>query len=214
RDHARRGSAHQGRSREHELRARAARAVPRSRRDGARGGARARGSHFRLHHQGVSQALRRALPAALDRLSPQARPLGAAGPLAAPWAVEWREVPWRRFAPLLVPLALYYLFLILSISASYEPRLSIGELGDATRLATLVLALLLVRGEQPVRRVIGGLVLVATLLALGGVVQLLTGQGGIDHRIRGPVSHYMTYSGVVLMSYLLLLSRLSTPGGW
>ncbi len=134
--------------------------------------------------------------------------------LVAPWAVSWREVPWRRFAPILVPLGLYYLLLVLSVAASYEPRTSVGDLGDPARLATLVFALLLVRGEKATRQVVGGLVLVASLLAFGGMVQLLAGQGDIDHRIRGPFSHYMTYSGVLLMCDLLLLARLSTPGGW
>jgi hypothetical protein len=135
--------------------------------------------------------------------------------LLTPWSVVWREVPWRRFrahpgaARALLP----------DVDSSRSPRPTSrapASARSATRrgLATLVLALLLVRGETAVRRVIGGLVLVASLLAFGGMVQLLAGQGDIDHRIRGPFSHYMTYSGVLLMCDLLLLARLSTPGGW
>ena len=130
-----------------------------------------------------------------------------------PWAVRLRAIPWRRYAPILWPLGAYYLLLALSVLASYEPEVSVGVLGDAMRLSTLFLALLLVRGEGPVRRVVGGLLLVASLLAVGGLLQLLAGGGDIDHRIRGPFSHYMTYSGVLLMCDLMLLARLSTPGG-
>lgn len=133
--------------------------------------------------------------------------------VTAPWALRLRSFPWRRYAPILVPLGVYYLLLVLSVAASYEPAISVGELGDAMRLATLVLALLLVRGEGPVRRVAGGLLLVASLLAFGGLAELVAGGGDIDHRIRGPFSHYMTYSGVLLMCDLMLLARLATPGG-
>jgi O-antigen ligase len=138
--------------------------------------------------------------------------MGLAG-LATAWASPWREVPWRRYAPILIPLATYYLLLVLSVIASYEPEPSFGELGDIARLATLAFALFLVRGENGVRRVVGGLLLIASLLAFGGLVELLAGGGDIDHRIRGPFSHYMTYTGVLLMCDLLLLARISTPGG-
>lgn len=139
--------------------------------------------------------------------------LGLTG-LVAAWSVEWKRVPWRKLAPLLVPVGVYYLVLVLSVAASYEPRVSVGDLGDVTRLATLALGLVLVRGETATRRVIGGLLVVASLLALGGMLQLLAGEGDIDHRIRGPFSHYMTYSGVLLLCDLLLFARLITPGGW
>ncbi len=132
--------------------------------------------------------------------------------LVLPFGVSLRAFPWRRYAPILLPLGVYYLLLVLSVAASYEPEISFGELGDVARLATLVFALLLARGEKPARRMVGGLLLVASLLAFAGMVQLLAGEGDIDHRIRGPFSHYMTYSGVLLMCDLLLLARLSTPG--
>jgi hypothetical protein len=66
-----------------------------------------------------------------------------------------------------------------------------------------------VRGERRARWVVDGLVVVATLVALAGLAQLLGDYGPIDRRIRGPFSHWMTFSGFLLICDLLLLARLA-----
>lgn len=128
--------------------------------------------------------------------------------LAAPWAVR-RPVDWRRFLPLAVPLGLYVLFLVVSTLASPEPRVSAGALSELFSLVTLVLGLALVRGEREVRRAVDGLVIVAALLAAWGITQFFFGYGGIDQRIRGPFSHYMTFAGFLLVADFLLLGALA-----
>lgn len=72
----------------------------------------------------------------------------------------------------------------------------------------------MVRGERSARRLVDGAVGVAAVVAAAGLAQFLWGYGGIDHRIRGPLSHYMTFSGVLLLADALLLARLATRGGW
>jgi O-antigen ligase len=80
-------------------------------------------------------------------------------------------------------------------------------------LATLPMALLLVRGERMVRLVVDGLVAVAALCAIYGAIQLLfLGYGSIDNRVPGPFSHYMTFAGVLLMADLLVIGALVCGG--
>jgi len=121
----------------------------------------------------------------------------------------------RRDARALAPLGLYVLGLLVSIVASYEPRASLRSASEIFSLATFPLALVWARGERQVRRLIDGVVIAAALCALFGLWQYFVGDyGGIDRRIRGPFSHYMTFAGVLLLADLLLLARLACGSGW
>lgn len=128
--------------------------------------------------------------------------------LAAPWARR-RPASWPALAPLFVPAGVYLLWLAGSVLASYDPWESARALSEVFNFAPLLLAPLLVRGEREVRRVVDGLVLVAALLACAGLAQLLVGYGDIEHRIRGPFSHYMTFSGFLLIADLLLIASIA-----
>jgi O-antigen ligase len=120
------------------------------------------------------------------------------------WSAPRRAESWRKWSALLRPLGFYVLALLVSIAASYEPRHSLGALSEIFSLCTLVFALLLVRGEGAVRRIVNGVIILSTLIALFGLAQYLWDYGGINNRIRGPFSHYMTFSGVLLLADLLL----------
>lgn len=128
--------------------------------------------------------------------------------LIAPWSLRGRRSDWTRAAPLLIPLGVYALWIFGSAFASFDPRASLAGLRELFTLAALLLAPGLVRGEAEVRRVVDGLVAAAALLACAGLAQVLWGYGDIDRRIRGPFSHYMTFSGFLLVCDLLLLTRL------
>jgi O-antigen ligase len=129
--------------------------------------------------------------------------------LALPWA--WRRDPpdWRRLRRMALPLGVYVLLLAAACIPSSDPRVSFGSLSELLSLTTLLLALLLFRGAAACRLLIDGLIAMAALLALHGLGQLLYGYGGLDQRIRGPFSHWMTFAGVLLICDLLLISRLS-----
>jgi len=133
--------------------------------------------------------------------------------LAAPFTQPLTAVPWRRWRALLWPFGLYVLGLGISVAFSYQPRLSVEALSELFSLLTLAFALVLVRGEAAVRRVVDGLVIAAALYASFGLAQFLWDYGSLDRRIRGPFSHYMTFSGVLLVADLLLLASLSCGGG-
>jgi len=133
--------------------------------------------------------------------------------LTAPLAVRRRPLAWRRLEPIYLPLALYLLGFAASIALSYEPRVSAASLSELMSFATLYLAPLLVRGERDVRRVVDLAVAAAAAMAAYGLAQLFAGYGGIENRIRGPFSHYMTFSGVLLIADLFLLAGLVVRPG-
>src|SRR5579864_1686046 len=103
----------------------------------------------------------------------------------------------------------YLVFLTASILLSYDVRTSLFSFGETFAMATLYLGPVLVRGERELRRLIDGMIAVAALLALRGLSQYLwMGFGELDQRIRGPFSHYMTFSGVLLICDVLLVTQM------
>ncbi len=127
----------------------------------------------------------------------------------APRALAERRVDWRVLRPVLLPMGFYLVFLTASIALSYEPRVSLYSFGETFAMATLYLGPGLVRGERELRRLIDGMIAVAALIALRGLSQYLwLSFGELDQRIRGPFSHYMTFSGVLLICDVLLVTQM------
>ncbi|MFN7941439.1 MAG: O-antigen ligase family protein [Thermoanaerobaculia bacterium] len=127
--------------------------------------------------------------------------------VALPFTGPLPRREWRELRPVLLPLCLYVLFLLAAIAASYEPLASLRETGELFVLITLPLAFVAVRGARAARWLVDAIVLVTAALAALGLFQLALGFGDIDHRIRGPFSHYMTFAGFVLLADLLLVGR-------
>ena len=126
--------------------------------------------------------------------------------LAAGWATWRHRLSWRACLPIVPPLALYLLCLVGSIAGSYDVRGSVAALGALFSFASLYLGLVLVRGEAEVRRVVDTLGGAGALLACAGLAQYAACYGGLEHRIRGPFFHYMSYSGVLLLCDLMLVA--------
>ena len=114
----------------------------------------------------------------------------------------------------MVPLGFYLMMLSGSVIASYDPGASARALSSFFVLSTLYMAPFLVRRESQVRLLVNVLITLATLLACEGLSQYLLGDNDINRRIRGPFSHYMTFSGFLLISDLLLLSSMIYAGRW
>ena len=130
------------------------------------------------------------------------------GGVATALGASQLSVPWRRLRRILIPLGLYTSLVIISVWTSYDPEASLPKSKELLGLGTLFLALLLIRGENEVRRIVDGLILLAALLSLFGLAQMLFGFGDINNRIRGPFSHYMTFAGVLLIADLLLFAQM------
>lgn len=136
--------------------------------------------------------------------------------LVTPWAGRDRRPP-AAARPLLAALAIYAAVLVASILASSQPGTSLRGISELFTLATLPLAFLLLRGARDAERVVVGLVVVATLSAAVGLAQFGFGFGGLEHRIRGPFSHWMTFAHFLLVCDCLLIGRMAAgppAEGW
>jgi O-antigen ligase len=124
--------------------------------------------------------------------------------IAAWWA--WRRDalsgrPWAR--PLLPPLALFTGFSVLSAVASSDPLTSLAQTPRLAVLGLVPLAAALVEVRWW-RWLVAGLAVMAGVLAVWGIVQYLRGANDLENRISGPLSHYMTYSGWLMLAVLVL----------
>ena len=133
--------------------------------------------------------------------------------LALPWTRR-RPMPWAKLKPLWLFLGLYVLLFGGAIVASYEFETSARGWTEVFNLSTLFVAPFVLRREEQVRRVVDVVVGMAALLACHGLSQYLFGYGDIDRRIRGPFSHYMTFSGFLLICDLLLVASMVYAGRW
>ena len=138
--------------------------------------------------------------------------------LTAPLAGGWRRLLARDVRPLLLAALAYLLLLGGSIATSFDPRHSLAESSELFAMCTLVLGVVLARGERRVRQVVDAVVLLATLEALVGIGQLVA-RGGADlsRRIEGTLSHYMTFAAVLMLGDLLLCAQVAVRGrrvGW
>ena len=133
--------------------------------------------------------------------------------LALPWAQRknWSAVLVAARG-LLLPLGLYALAFAISALLSRNRAISLDELGSAVfTLTTLPLALIWVRSERHVRWVLNWMTVLVVGISVMGILQFVfTDFGPIHNRIPGPFSHYMTYSGVLLVGNCLLLARLAS----
>ncbi len=136
-------------------------------------------------------------------------------------ALLWAMIRWKRVRPsseslsatgmdrLLKPFALYVAVFLVSVLTSYKVPESATHLRGLIGLTTLPLAFLLVRGQRQVRLLFDILIWTTLGLAILGIGQyLFTDYGALDNRIPGAFSHYMTYSGILLVGSCLVLARI------
>ncbi len=127
--------------------------------------------------------------------------------LSAPWAGAPPSSAWRRARPLLVAVAAYLGLFFLAYACSLDHRASASALSEPFNFLVIPLALVFVRGERAVRRVVDGLIAMAGLSGLFGLAQYFDGYDRLSHRIHATFSHYMTFSGVLLVIDLLVLAQ-------
>ncbi len=129
--------------------------------------------------------------------------------------------PWKRHRDRLrnaqglwIPIVVYWVLLIGSILASSIARQTLGGIGDLLNLTPPLLAVVVLRRASALRLTIYGLVGVAVMHAGQGLFEVIQGAGGLETRIRGAFSIYMTFAGVMALALAILLAWLLYRRGW
>jgi len=128
-------------------------------------------------------------------------------------------IAWRRGAfvgrplarPLAWPIVAFASLSLLAAVTSLDPLVSLSQVPRLLVFALVPLAAALIDLVWWPRLVIG-LALMTTVLACWGFVQYADGANTLEHRIQGPLSHYMTYSGWLTVAVLALLAHVVFAG--
>ncbi|MEO8348474.1 MAG: O-antigen ligase family protein, partial [Acidobacteriota bacterium] len=138
------------------------------------------------------------------------------GLLAAGWiATGWREKSFRRALshPLSALAAVYALLVVLSVAFSLDPKASLRALPGLTLFLLVPITLHLVDTEKRARAILFASAASGVGLAVLGLAGLASGGADLQNRIRGPLSHYMTLSGLTMMAGCVLLAFLFAGKG-
>jgi O-antigen ligase len=111
--------------------------------------------------------------------------------------------------PLDVPLGLFVALSLLSASLSFDPATSLTDTKKLLLFSVPYLVVSVFRRPSTVEKMILLLIVVADLAALFSLWQYFFGDlGDLNHRIRGFMSHYMTFSGLLMGVGVLTLAEL------
>lgn len=115
----------------------------------------------------------------------------------------------RDATPLFLwPLGGYALWTVFSAIASIDPRESFIDLKQLVLFLIVPMALRLLRGERAMTA-LNAIIATGAAAALVAVVQSqMFGFDNLDHRPMGSLSHYMTYSGLIMLVLCAAVSRL------
>ncbi len=97
------------------------------------------------------------------------------------------------------------LFLILSTFFSRDPATSVQHLAGVVLLLGIPIAIDVLDRPERARAVFLALGAAGTLLSVVGFWQFAHGGDDLENRIMGPLSHYMTFSGLTMISGCVLL---------
>jgi O-antigen ligase len=141
---------------------------------------------------------------------------GLFGLLAAGWiATGWRQETFRRAIshPLSALAGVYVLLVLLSVAFSIDPKASLRALPGLTLFLLVPITLDLVSTESRARAALYASAASGVGLAVLGIAGLASGGADLQNRIRGPLSHYMTLSGLTMMAGCVLLGFLFAGRG-
>lgn len=124
------------------------------------------------------------------------------------WAWRRGELAGLPFARrLLPPLVAFAILSLLAAATSLDPVVSLRATVRLLVFALVPLTAALA-DERWWSRLVVALAAVGGVLAVWGIVEYHLGADSLENRIRGPLSHYMTYSGWLLLVVLVLLVEL------
>jgi O-antigen ligase len=121
------------------------------------------------------------------------------------WAMRRHEVT-LSFHVLLYPLLLYGIVTTISAIVNHASKHLYFESATWLKMAIFPVALILYRNLPPLREVaLRAQIVFAVAIASYGIYQYFAlGESDLEHRIKGPSTHVMTYSGMLLPVALLL----------
>jgi O-antigen ligase len=142
----------------------------------------------------------------------------ASGLLLIAWIVELRREgrrPDGLRSPFCFLFLLLALFTVLSAVFSRDPAASARHLGGLGLFLLVLATMDLVDRPERGRALVLALAASAVALSLYGLWQFFHGGDDLQSRIRGTLSHYMTFSGIALLTACLLLGfALEGRGRW
>ncbi|HEY4229706.1 MAG TPA: O-antigen ligase family protein [Thermoanaerobaculia bacterium] len=134
------------------------------------------------------------------------------------WIVSVRRrgaLPETLRAPVTLVAGLLAAFTVLSTIFSREPAVSARHVAGVLLLLLLPITMDLVDSAARARWLLLTLSAGGVILAVIGIWQFLHGGDDLNNRIRGTLSHYMTFSGIAMAAACLLLGfALEGPGRW
>jgi O-antigen ligase len=129
--------------------------------------------------------------------------------------VTERRFPESLRSPFCFLLLLFAVFTVLSAVFSEDPARSCRHLPGLSLLLLVPMAMDLVDGVPRARTVFLAMAASGSALALLGIWQFVHGGDALQSRIRGTLSHYMTFSGIALIAGCILLGfALEGRGRW
>jgi O-antigen ligase len=124
------------------------------------------------------------------------------------WAVTlvWSQERRRLYLPLIVPMAAFFLASVLATLTAVDPYRSLRELRNVFQPAFFFLLVNHLAGEKRALRLTQILILTGCVMALYGLSQSLV--QGEAFRIRGTMSIWMTFAGIMMVLATLSLAHL------
>ncbi|MEE9217593.1 MAG: O-antigen ligase family protein [Acidobacteriota bacterium] len=101
-----------------------------------------------------------------------------------------------------LPLALYAGWSLISAAASGSPLLSLLHTKELLLLGVPLLGVALLRGGGEVDRAALALLAAGNILAAWGIAQYALGDFNVFERIRGPLSHHLSFAGILLLLFV------------
>ncbi|HEX4439734.1 MAG TPA: O-antigen ligase family protein [Thermoanaerobaculia bacterium] len=131
-----------------------------------------------------------------------------AGLLLVAWITALRREersPESLRSPFVFLFGVLALLTALSAAFSTDPSISVRHLAGLSLLLIVPITMDLVDGEGRARTICLALALSGVIEGAAGIWQFLHGGDDLDNRIRGSLSHYMTFAGLEAVSGCLLL---------
>lgn len=122
-------------------------------------------------------------------------------------AARARDGQWRDVPPFVVPLLLYGAWTVVSALSSADRNISIPDLKQLLLFAVPALVAVFARGERATL-VMDAVIAAGAVSALTGIWQYeFQGYNDLPNRAVGPLSHWMTFSGVLMLGAGAALGR-------